>query len=202
MTRRAVFLDRDGTLNELVPDPHTGNPESPLRPQDVRLVPGAASAVRSLAEAGWMLVGVSNQPAAAKGATSVAALHSVQERVVELLAAEGALVDDFRLCLHHPEGSVAELTLDCQCRKPRPGMLLEAASEHGIALAESWMVGDTDADVLAGHAAGCRAALIDNPGSAHKRTGAASPDLIVATLSEAAAEILRVGQSLPWPNAR
>ena len=197
MTRRAIFLDRDGTINDLVPDPNTGNPESPLRPQDVRLIPGAATAIRLVADAGWLMVGVSNQPAAAKGSVSPATLHDVQARVLELLAAEGARLDDFRLCLHHPQGKVRQLTLECSCRKPGPGMLLEAAGEHGIDLAESWMVGDTDADVLAGQAAGCRTVLIEHPGSEHKRRAATPPDLTVRTLLEAAAEILRPGESLP-----
>lgn len=182
----AVFIDRDGVINELVPDPVSGRPESPLKVEDVRLIPGAAAAVRGLSEAGWRLVGVSNQPSAAKGLIALSELHAIQARVVELLAAEGARFDDFRLCLHHPEGVVPELTGECDCRKPAPGMLLAAAGALGLDLPGSWMVGDTDGDVLAGRAAGCRTILVRQPGSAHKRTAQLYPDAVVSDLRAAA----------------
>ena len=188
--RAAVFVDRDGVINELVPDPVSGRPESPLRMADVRLIPGAAAALRNLADAGWCLVGVSNQPAAAKGLIALAELHAIQARVLERLAGEGARLDDFRLCLHHPEGVVAELAGECDCRKPAPGMLLAAADQLGIDLARSWMVGDTDSDVQAGRAAGCRTILVANPDSSHKRTAQLQPDAVVSDLSAAASIIL------------
>ncbi len=103
-------------------------------------------------------------------------------RVLELLAAEGVRFDASRLCLHHPDGVVAELSGPCDCRKPAPGMLLDAARALGLDLGGSWMLGDTDADVAAGRAAGCRTVLIEHPASAHKRGGGASPDLIAADL--------------------
>lgn len=188
--RPAAFLDRDGVLDALVTDPASGREESPLRPEDVRLLPGAAAAARRLAEAGFALVGVSNQPAAAKGTISLERLLEVQDRVLELLGAEGVRFDGFRLCLHHPEGTVAELSGPCDCRKPSPGMLLDAAAELDLDLASSWMVGDTDADVAAGRAAGCRTALIENAGSAHKRHGAGEENLTAADLPQAVAAIL------------
>lgn len=186
----AVFVDRDGVINELVPDPVTGHPESPLRSNDVRLVPGAAAALRLLAGAGWRLVGVSNQPGAAKGLITLAGLRAIQARVLELLDVEGVSLDDFRLCLHHPEGVVPELTGPCGCRKPAPGMLLDAAAELGIDLGHSWMVGDTDGDVQAGQAAGCRTILVAHPASAHKRTAQLHPDAVVSDLRAAAGIIL------------
>jgi D-glycero-D-manno-heptose 1,7-bisphosphate phosphatase len=191
VSRRAVFVDRDGVINALVPDPRSGLFESPLRVADVRLIDGAAAALALLAAAGWTLVGVSNQPAAAKGALSLDQLHAIQARVLELLSMQGVRFDDFRLCLHHPDGVVAELSGSCDCRKPAPGMLLAAASALGIVLAGSWMVGDTDADVTAGRAAGCRTILVGNPGSAHKRAGNVSPDVAATDLGAAVAEILR-----------
>jgi D-glycero-D-manno-heptose 1,7-bisphosphate phosphatase len=188
--RPAAFLDRDGTLNEFAPDPDSGVPESPLRVADVRLIEGAADAARQLAHAGFALVCVSNQPAAAKGKVSLEGLLAVHERVLELLREEGVHLDASRLCLHHPEGVVPELSGPCDCRKPAPGMLLDAAEELGLDLASSWMLGDTDSDVLAGHAAGCRAVLIEHPGSAHKRAGGARPDLVASSLADAAAQLL------------
>jgi D-glycero-D-manno-heptose 1,7-bisphosphate phosphatase len=186
-----VFVDRDGVINELVADPLSGRPESPLMAPDVALIDGAAAALRRLSGAGWRLIGVSNQPAAAKGIVPLLQVHAVQEYVIELLRGEGLHFDDFRLCLHHPEGVVPELTGECNCRKPAPGMLLDAAAGLGVDLAASWMVGDTDVDVFAGRAAGCRTVLVAHPGSAHRRSGAAMPDATAADLGAAAEIILR-----------
>jgi D-glycero-D-manno-heptose 1,7-bisphosphate phosphatase len=188
--RPAAFLDRDGTLNEFAPDPDSGLPESPLSVADVRLIEGAAGAARQLADAGFALVCVSNQPAAAKGKVSLEGLLAVHERVLERLREEGVHLDASRLCLHHPDGVVPELSGPCDCRKPAPGMLLDAADELGLDLASSWILGDTDSDVLAAHAAGCRAVLIEHPGSAHKRAGGARPDLAASSLADAAAQLL------------
>lgn len=188
--RRGAFLDRDGTLNEFVTDPVSGLPESPLRVADVRLIEGAAAAVRRLAQAGFALVCVSNQPAAAKGKVSLEQLLAVHERVLELLREQGVRLDAFRLCFHHPQGIVPELSGPCGCRKPGPGMLLEVGAELGLDLAGSWIIGDTDSDVRAGHAAGCRALLIEHPGSAHKRGGDANPDLIASNLDDGVAQLL------------
>ncbi len=188
--RPAAFLDRDGVLNELVPDQSSGRPESPLRVDDVRLLPGAAAAANELARAGFALVCVSNQPAAAKGKVSVEQLHAVHARVLDLLGRQGVRFDATCLCLHHPEGLVGELSGPCDCRKPAPGMLLDAAKTLGLDLAASWMLGDTDTDMAAGRAAGCRTVLIAHAASAHKRGGATSPDVIVADLPEAVARLL------------
>ena len=188
--RAAVFLDRDGVLNELVPDPASGLPESPLSPGEVRLVAGAAAAAGRLRDAGYTLVAVTNQPAAAKGRVSAGSLQEIQDRVRELLAADGVELEGSRMCLHHPEGVVPELSGPCDCRKPAPGMLLDAARGLNLDLHRSWMVGDTDADVEAGRAAGCRTALIVHPHSAHKRAGAAAPDVVARDLVHVAALVL------------
>lgn len=186
---RAAFVDRDGILNELVPDPESGLPESPLHPEEVRLLPGVGPALGELAAADYVLVGVSNQPAAAKGKVSLDELLAVQDRVLELLAAEGASFDDFKLCLHHPESSVPELSGPCECRKPAPGMLLEAAAERSLDLASSWMIGDTDTDVEAGRNAGCLTVLVEYPGSAHKRGADTEPTVRAADLPAAVTSI-------------
>ena len=186
----AIFLDRDGVLNAAVPDPVSGWPESPLHVADVRLLPGAAAAAHRLADAGYALVCVSNQPAAAKGKATVEQLLAVHERVLELLAQDGASLDASRLCPHHPEGVVAQLSGPCPCRKPAPGMLTDAAAALALDLGASWMIGDTDADIAAGRAAGCRTVLLDYPGSAHKRTGEAGEDMLAADLTEAVSLLL------------
>ena len=188
--RPAVFLDRDGTLNEAVPDSHSGMPESPLTVEDVRLLPGAAAAAGKLADAGYVLVCASNQPAAAKGRVALEQLLAVHEQVIGLLAEQGVRVEASLLCLHHPDGVVDGLSGPCACRKPAPGMLVDAAAALGLDLKSSWMLGDTDADIAAGHAAGCRTVLIEYPPSAHKRSGTSTAELLATDLGDAAAQLL------------
>ncbi len=170
-------------INELVRDPISGLPESPLGPAQVALLPRVAPALRRLRDADFVIVGVSNQPAAAKGIVELGQLESVQARVLELLEHDGIAPDDFRFCFHHPHGLVPELTCECTCRKPSPGMLLQAAEQLELDLGTSWMLGDTDSDVAAGIAAGCRTILIENPDSAHKRSGDARPDAVASDLA-------------------
>jgi D-glycero-D-manno-heptose 1,7-bisphosphate phosphatase len=181
----AVFLDRDGVLNELVVDPVSGELESPLSVEQVRLEPGAAAAAARIVDAGYLVVCVSNQPAAAKGKVSVSQLIAVHTRVTDLLSSEGVTFAASRICLHHEQGSVPGLAGPCQCRKPAPGMLLDAAATLGLDLGDSWMVGDTDADIAAGRAAGCRTLLIRNPASVHKRLQGIEPDLVADSLDDA-----------------
>jgi D-glycero-D-manno-heptose 1,7-bisphosphate phosphatase len=191
MSRAAVFVDRDGVLTELVPDPRSGLPESPLHPKDVAIIDGAAAALVRLRDAGYLIVGVTNQPAAAKGVVGVDELEAVQERVVNLLEQEGVVFDRFSVCLHHPEGVVPELTGVCTCRKPAPGMLTDAARELGLDLDRSWLIGDTDADIAAGTTAGVRTILIENPGSAHKRLRPGAAGATARDVTAAAEAILR-----------
>lgn len=191
--RAAVFLDRDGVLNEFVFDAASGMDESPLRAQDVRLIAGAASAAARLAHAGFALICVTNQPAAAKGRASIEQLCAVHAGVLELLVREGVHVDASRLCPHHPDGVVAEFAGPCSCRKPAAGMLLDAATTLGIDLGASWMVGDSDVDIAAGRAAGCRTVLIDYPKSARKRTNSMEPDLCASDLALGVELLLAVG---------
>ena len=188
--RPAAFLDRDGTLNQAVPDPDSGMPESPLSVDDVRLLPGAAAAAGKLADAGYALVCVSNQPAAAKGKVAVDQLLAVHERALTLLAEQGIQVEISLLCLHHPDGVLGELSRPCACRKPAPGMLLDAAAELELDLGSSWMLGDTDTDIAAGRAAGCRTVLIEYPPSAHKRSGTSTQELLATDIGDAAAQLL------------
>ncbi len=142
---KAVFLDRDGTLN--VNTGYVGDPAS------VRLVAGAADGVRLLAEAGFATVVVSNQSGIARGYFSEAAADAVDARVRELLRQAGAPITAMYRCPHMPGGG-------CDCRKPKPGMLLRAAADLGLDLAQSWVVGDRLLDIEAGRAAGCRCVLV------------------------------------------
>lgn len=186
---RSVFLDRDGIINELCLDPATGYFESPLRVEDVRLKAGVSHEIFRLREIGFLLVGVTNQPSAAKGRISLLQQDAIHERVLELLAAEGVVFDAWRICPHHPDGTVKELAISCSCRKPKPGMLIDAAKELGIDIPSSWMVGDSDSDVEAGRAAGTRTALIGTRGS-HKRSLSVFATNYCATFKEAVDAII------------
>ena len=148
-----------------------------------RSCPAPRTALRRLRDAGFALVLVSNQPAAAKGNVTRAALDAVHERVMDALRIEGVQLDGVYYCHHHPD-----FTGPCDCRKPAPGLLLRAADELGLELSESWMIGDADTDVAAARAAGAQAVLVAHPRTAHRRNGAV-PDLTAPDLAGAAALI-------------
>jgi len=145
---KAVLLDRDGTLN-VKPSEH----EYLSSAAQFEWLPGAPEAVASLALAGYFLAVVSNQRGVALGVTAEDALRAIEELIQLRLRDLGCRIDAFRYCVH-------DVDARCACRKPAPGLLLQVASEFGLDLARSWMIGDTAADVAAGRAAGCRTALI------------------------------------------
>jgi len=148
MSRRAIFLDRDGVLVRDV---------GPLTSAaDIVLTPGVAGALRELRQAGFLLLVVSNQTVVARGLLDEDAVNGLQEQVqTRILAEGGPRLDGFYFCPHHPQATRAELRRDCACRKPAPGLLLQAAAEHGVSLPSSFMIGDRASDVLAGLRAGC-----------------------------------------------
>ena len=154
--QRAVFLDRDGTINRYV---------GFLRDiEQFELLDGAAEAVRRINASGFLAVVVTNQPVIARGEVTFGELSEIHNKMETLLGQEGAYLDGIYYCPHHPhkgyEGEVPELKTDCSCRKPKAGMLLKAAEELNIDLSRSWMAGDGENDILAGKNAGCRTALI------------------------------------------
>jgi D-glycero-D-manno-heptose 1,7-bisphosphate phosphatase len=185
----AVFLDRDGIICDLVVDPSSGTPESPYRAEDVRILDGVSAALEALAGAGMILVVASNQPAAAKGIATPEALAEVHRRVVELLGPSRGSISAWRYCYHHPDAR-DPLLRECECRKPKPGMLRDAARDLALDLERSWMVGDADRDIEAGAAAGCRTALVEHGASNHRRTGASRPTLCAGDLATATGAIL------------
>jgi D-glycero-D-manno-heptose 1,7-bisphosphate phosphatase len=154
VSRRAVFLDKDGTLIENVP--------YNVDPTLMRLAPGAEEGLKQLHRAGYLLFVVSNQSGVARGYFPESALQGVADRLRELLAAWGIPLAGFSWCPHHPEGTVEEYAVTCNCRKPAPGQILSIAEGDDIDLARSWMIGDILDDIQAGRAAGCRTILIDN----------------------------------------
>ena len=184
--RRALFLDRDGILNELVYYESSREWESPRTAQDLKLIEGTSAPLQRFVDAGWLLVIVTNQPSFAKGKTSKQDLLDVHAAVEKSL---GVPIARSAMCFHHPEATVAEMRVVCECRKPGAKSVLDAARDLDIDLAASWMVGDQDTDLACGRAAGCRVALIEHPGSAHKR-GGVEPDARCADLEELAGLIL------------
>lgn len=154
--QKAVFLDRDGTINQYAG--FLSDVDS------FRLLDGVCEAVRKINESGYLAVVVTNQPVIARGELTFEGLEEIHNKMETLLGQEGVYLDAVYYCPHHPdkgfEGEVAGLKIECGCRKPKPGMLLKAAEDLNIDLASSWMVGDGERDIGAGRAAGCHTALI------------------------------------------
>lgn len=180
----AVFLDRDGTINEEKNYLH--------RIEDFTFIPGVPEAIRRLKEAGYKVIVVTNQSGVARGYFSRADVDRLHEHIQRELAKIETAVDAFYLCPHHPEKGQGEFKVDCDCRKGKPGMLLQAAAEHGIDLTASWMVGDKRADLEAGRAAGCRSLLVRSGyGAGELAKGAGElAEAVVDDLSAAADYIL------------
>lgn len=154
--QKAIFLDRDGTLNRYI---------GFLRNiEDFELLPDVCEAVKRINESGYLAVVVTNQPVIARGEVTYAQLQEIHNKMETMLGEKGAYLDAIYYCPHHPhkgyEGEIPELKFDCSCRKPKPGMLLQAAEDFNIDLSQSWMIGDGENDILAGKAAGCRTALL------------------------------------------
>jgi D-glycero-D-manno-heptose 1,7-bisphosphate phosphatase len=187
--KKAVFLDRDGVLNELVLNPVTGEYEPPHSPDNLTLFPDVIESLRNLRNAGFDLFLVSNQPDYAKGKTTLEQIKAVHERLDRILKSEGLLFREYCYCYHHPNGVVPEYSFECECRKPEPFFLLKAAQGFGIDLARSWMVGDRDTDVACGKASGTRTILIKNPDSVGYQ-GSITPDFTTENLKDAVRIIL------------
>ena len=147
---KAVFLDRDGVINELVYHQEQGVIDSPFTVEQFRLLPGVGEAIKKLCETGYKVILVSNQPGIAKGILSEETFEEIRKKMQEELAKEGAYLDGEYYCLHHPEAKVEKLKANCECRKPKPGLLLQAAQDMDIDVSQSWMIGDNLADVKAG----------------------------------------------------
>ena len=169
--QKAIFLDRDGTINKEVGFLSNIN--------DFELLPGVAEAIRRINSSGYLAIVITNQPVIARGEVTVDELDQIHNKMETLLGEHGAYLDAIYYCPHHPDkgfdGEVAELKIDCDCRKPKPGMLLRAATDFNIDLRNSWMIGDKDKDVMAGKAAGCQTVWIDAPTAQSAAGFAGSP---------------------------
>ena len=171
--RRAIFLDRDGVINRAIV--RDGKPYPPADADQVEVLPGVAAALYRLKAAGYLLIVVTNQPDVARGTQSRAAVEAIHARLASALP-----IDDFRAC-YHDDGDT------CDCRKPKPGLMLAAAREHGIDLGASVIVGDRWRDIEAGRRAGCHTVFVDY---GYAEPMPEKPDLVVASLTEATSWIV------------
>ncbi len=150
--RRAVFLDRDGTLNE--------ERNYLIQEEDLEIIPGVPEAIRRLNDAGFLVIVVTNQSGVARGYFGLPDVEKLHAALCRKLADAGARIHGFYICPHHPTEGVGELRTNCDCRKGKPGLLLRAAEEHGIEMGASFMIGDKPSDIEAGEAAGCTSLLV------------------------------------------
>jgi D,D-heptose 1,7-bisphosphate phosphatase len=188
MSNKAIFLDRDDTLIE--------DPGYISDPEQVKLIDGVASALVAFRSMGYKLIVVSNQSAVARGIITEKKLARIHSRVEELLADRGASLDRIYYCPYHPNGAISRYRKESDNRKPAPGMLLTAADEMDIELAESWMIGDSPKDVEAGFRAGCRTILVEPPSRQRQVDGFdPAPDYRAINLKEAVTIIKKYGHS-------
>lgn len=187
--RSAVFLDRDGVINRMVFDAEFGTVDSPSNPDQMILLPGVPQAIAELNRLGLLVVVVSNQPGLAKAKYTPALLEATKAKMLSEIEVGGGRVDAIYYCLHHPQADLIEYRVNCDCRKPKPGMLLQAGRELEIDLESSYLVGDGVTDIVAGQAAGAttlfvssRKCYICDSLVEHR----ARPDYLVKDLSEAA----------------
>ncbi|MBI3011635.1 MAG: HAD family hydrolase [Candidatus Omnitrophica bacterium] len=171
--KRAVFLDRDGVLNQAVV--RDGKPYAPASLEELAIVPDAAEAITTLRQAGFLAIVVTNQPDVGRGLQRRETVEAMHQRLRAQLP-----IDDIRVCYHREEDA-------CACRKPKPGMLRDAARDWDVDLSRSIMVGDRWRDIEAGKAAGCRTILVRSPWAEQQ---AQAPDAVVASLHEASRLIL------------
>jgi len=177
-TRTAAFIDRDGVINAELG--YVGHPE------DFHLLPYAVDGLTRLAEHGYALVVVTNQAGIAKGIYDEAAYESLTSHMVALLQAHGVQLAAIYHCPHHPHGSVARYAIECDCRKPAPGMLLRAAADLGLDLARSVLVGDKPSDTAAGRAAGVQLTVLVKSGHHLPENALQLADHVCADLAAAA----------------
>ncbi|MDA1097241.1 MAG: HAD family hydrolase [Chloroflexi bacterium] len=159
--RRAVFLDRDGVINPMIYRQAEAAWDSPYTLEEFTLLPGVSDAIASIRRLGFLAVVTSNQPGVAKGRCGAEFLDALNAEMQARLSSEATTaLDAIYYCQHHPDGAVPELRRLCECRKPKSGLLLEAARAHDIDLLRSYMVGDRLVDVEAGRGAGCTTILV------------------------------------------
>ncbi|TSD63342.1 HAD family hydrolase [Inquilinus sp. KBS0705] len=185
MENKAIFLDKDGTL--IFDIPYNVDPEL------ITLQPNIIEGLKQLKEEGYLLIIVSNQSGVARGYFTEDKLLDVENKLWQLFTYNNLDLSGFYYCPHHPQGTVAGYNINCDCRKPAPGMLIKAAAEHQVDLGRSWMIGDILNDAEAGNRAGCKTVLIDNGNETEWLPGDyRSPTIACKTINEAAEQILKI----------
>lgn len=179
--QRAVFVDRDGTIN---------SKNGFIRiPAQMQLIPGAAEAVKLLNGTSFLAICITNQPVIARGEATFEDLEAVHARLDALLGREGAYLDDLFFCPHHPDkgfaGEAVQYKMDCECRKPKPGLLLRAAEKYNIELSQSYMIGDSTSDIAAGCAVSCVTVGVETGSALADGKYVVNPDIICKTLRNA-----------------
>ncbi len=193
---KAIFLDRDGVINEVVYHQEQGIIDSPFTVEQFRLLPHVGEAIRKFHEMSYKVILVSNQPGMAKGYMSEGTFEEIRKEMNEELAKDGAFLDGEYYCFHHPDAKVKELEANCECRKPKPGLLFQVAKDMDIDLSQSWMIGDGLTDVKAGKAAGTRTVLLGRMKCELCQLmdeENARPNAILSNLKEVAQFILQYG---------
>ncbi len=181
--KKAIFLDKDGTL---IPDiPYN------VKPELITLSCDSVEGLKQLQASGFRLIIISNQAGVARGLFKEKELEAVKMRIKELFRKKGLELDGFYYCPHHPQGVEPKFTISCDCRKPQPGMILQAALEHSVDLKKSWMLGDILNDVEAGNRAGCKTVLVDNGNETEWiRNPYRFPHYTASSINDAAAHIM------------
>lgn len=160
MKNEAIFLDRDGVINEVVYHKEMGIVDSPFTVEQFVLLPDVGKTINKFHELGFKVIIISNQPGIAKDHHDLCTFEKIKEKMHKELAKDNAKIDGEYYCLHHPEAKIEKYKIICECRKPKPGMIKQAEREHNIDLSKSWMIGDGIIDILTGQSVGCRTILI------------------------------------------
>ncbi len=186
---KAVFLDRDGVINELVYNIERNESEPPHNIEDIKIIEGVTGALKKLLESNFRLFIVSNQPDFAKGKTSLENLVKVGEKIRNIMEDQKIIFTEYNYCYHHPDGVIKEYSGECDCRKPKPFFILNAIKKYNLDKNMSWMAGDRDTDIQCGKNSGLKTILIEYARSENYRLNS-DPDFRVKNLAQAADIIL------------
>lgn len=188
--KKAVFLDRDGVINELIFYAEQGVIDIPMNPSQIKLIHGISELLKYAKESDFIIVVCSNQSGVGLGKVTLENLNRITEEINSKLKSKGVTIDNFYYCMHHPYAKLRNFKAKCKCRKPEIGLFLKAEKELDIDLSKSWMVGDGIDDVKAGQKAGCRTILLANIKSTEnlriieEQLGPVKPDFIVKKLPQ------------------